>query len=136
MLRVDTLNQFYSDVVLGEVVASDPAYTCDDVNVTWATGMTAGAFVKADGTWAAKADAATVVGVVVDVRALNLTGELVNGTQYQMAVGKRGLILNNKKLRFSDSAADPTADAAQATANAVLEGNGCKVTSRLVGFKP
>jgi len=136
MLRVDALNQFYSDLVLGEVVATDPSYCCDDVNVTWSTGMTAGALVKADGTWAAKADAAAVVGVVVDVRALNLTGDLTNATQYQMAVGKRGLILNKKLLRFSDSAQDPTTDAAQATAIGVLEGNGCKVTSRLVGFRP
>lgn len=133
MLRVDALNQFYSDLVLGEVLSTDPSYTCDDVNVTWVTGMSAGAMIKADGTWAAKADAADVVGVVVDVRALNLTGSLVNSTQYQMAVGKRGLILNKNLLRFSDSQSNPTSDAEQATAVAVLEGLGNKITARVVG---
>lgn len=126
MNRVESLTQFYSDLVLGEVLATDPAYNCDDVTVTWATGMTAGALIKADGTWAAIADAALVVGVVTDVRAMNLTGELVNGTQYVMAVGKRGLILNKTLLKFSDGNIN-------AAAQAILEGNGNKVTDRVIG---
>ncbi|WAW11430.1 hypothetical protein vBAcePPAc_0053 [Aeromonas phage vB_AceP_PAc] len=126
MNRVESLTQFYSDVVLGEVLATDPAYNCDDVTVTWATGMAPGALVKADGTWAATADAALVVGVVTDVRAQNLTGELVNGSQYVMAVGKRGLILNKTLLKFSDGAIN-------AAAQAVLEGTGNKVTNRVIG---
>ena len=126
MNRVESLTQFYSDVVLGEVLATDPAYNCDDVTVTWATGMAPGALVKVDGTWAATADAALVAGVVTDVRAQNLTGELVNGSQYVMAVGKRGLILNKTLLKFSDGAIN-------AAAQAVLEGNGNKVTNRVIG---
>lgn len=126
MNRVESLTQFYSDLVLGEVLATDPAYNCDDVTVTWATGMTAGALIKADGTWAAIADAALVVGVVTDVRAMNLTGELVNGTQYVMAVGKRGLILNKTLLKFSDGNINTAAQA-------ILEGNGNKVTDRVIG---
>lgn len=126
MNRVDSLTQFYSDVVLGEVLATDPAYNCDDVTVTWATAMKPGALLKADGTWAAIADAATVVGVLVDVRALNLTGELVNGQTYKMAVGKRGLILNKNLLKFSDGNIN-------AAAQAVLEGFANKVTDRVIG---
>jgi hypothetical protein len=126
MQRVDTLNQFYSDVVLGEVLATDPAYTCDDMTVTWTTAMKPGALIKADGTWAAAADVAQVVGVVVDVRALNLTGELTNGSTYKMAVGKRGLILNKNLLKFSDAAIN-------AAGVTLLEGKGNKVTDRVVG---
>lgn len=126
MNRVDSLTQFYSDVVLGEVLATDPAYNCDDVTVTWATGMTAGALLKADGTWAATADAALVVGVLTDVRALNLEGALVNGQTYKMAVGKRGLILNKNLLKFSDGNIN-------AAAQAALEGFANKVTDRVIG---
>lgn len=126
MNRVDSLTQFYSDVVLGEVLATDPAYNCDDVTVTYAAGMTAGALLKADGTWAATADAGVAVGVLVDVRALNLTGELVAGQTYKMAVGKRGLILNKNLLKFSDG---PINDAAIA----ILETRANKVTDRVIG---
>lgn len=126
MNRVDSLTQFYSDVVLGEVLATDPAYNCDDVTVTWVTGMTAGALLKADGTWAATADAALVVGVLTDVRALNLEGALVNGQTYKMAVGKRGLILNKNLLKFSDGNIN-------AAAQAALEGFANKVTDRVIG---
>lgn len=126
MNRVESLTQFYSDVVLGEVLATDPSYNCDDMTVTWVTAMKPGALVKADGTWAAIADAANVVGVVVDVRAQNLTGDLVNSSPYVMAVGKRGLILNKTLLKFSDGAIN-------AAAQAVLEGNGNKVTDRVIG---
>ncbi len=126
MQRVDTLTQFYSDLVLGEVLATDPAFNCDDMTVTWATAMKPGALIKADGTWAAAADVANVVGVVVDVRALNLTGELNTGSTYKMAVGKRGLILNKNLLKFSDAAIN-------ADGVALLEGKGNKVTDRVVG---
>jgi hypothetical protein len=126
MNRVESLTQFYSDVVLGEVLATDPAYNCDDVTVTWVTGMAPGALIKADGTWAAIADAASVTGVVTDVRAQNLTGELVTGSKYVMAVGKRGLILNKTLLKFSDGAIN-------AAAQAALEDKGNKVTDRVVG---
>lgn len=126
MNRVDTVNQFYSDVVLGEVLATDPAYNCDDVTVTWAANMTAGALLKADGTWAATDDAANVAGVLVDVRALNLTGELVAGQTYKMAVGKRGLILNKNLLKYSDGNID-------AAGVAVLEDKANKVTDRVIG---
>ena len=126
MNRVDSVNQFYSDVVLGEVLATDPAYNCDDMTVTWAANMKPGALIKADGTWAAIADAANVVGVVVDVRAQNLTGELVATQTYKMAVGKRGLILNKNLLKFSDGAIN-------AAAVAVLEAKANKITDRVVG---
>lgn len=126
MNRVDSLTQFYSDVVLGEVLATDPAYNCDDVTITWAAGMTAGALVKADGTWAATADAGTVVGVLTDVRALNLEGALVAGQTYKMAVGKRGLILNKNLLKFSDGAINDLAVS-------ILETRANKVTDRVVG---
>lgn len=126
MQRIDSINQFYSDLVLGEVVATNPAYNCDDVTVTWVAGMKPGALIKADGTWAATADAGTVVGVVVDVKALNLTGELVAGQQYKMAVGKRGLILNKNLLKLSDGPANDLAIS-------ILESRAIKVTDRVIG---
>lgn len=126
MQRIDAINQFYSDLVLGEVVATNPAFNCDEMTVTWVTGMKPGALIKADGTWAAAADAASVVGVVVDVKALNLTGELVTTTTYKMAVGKRGLILNKNLLKFSDAAIN-------AAGIAALEAKAIKVTDRVIG---
>lgn len=126
MQRIDAINQFYSDLVLGEVVATNPAFNCDEMTVTWVTAMKPGALIKADGTWAAAADVADVVGVVVDVKALNLTGELTTGSTYKMAVGKRGLILNKNLLKFSDTAIN-------AAGVALLEDKAIKVTDRVIG---
>lgn len=125
MNRVETLTQFYSDVVLGQVNASDAGYAFEEMTVTYAANMAAGAIVKSDGTWAAAADAANAYGVVVDRRANNYLGDLVAGTTYKLVVARRGVTLNKSLLKYSDAAIN----AAGVTA---LEAKGIKVTDKVV----
>ena len=126
MNRLESISQFYSDLVLGSVVSSDLGYSVEEVSVTWAANMAAGALLKADGTWAAIADAATVSSVLIDARVTREAQDFVVGTVYKLVVAKRALTLNKSLLKFSDG----FIDAAGVTA---LEAKGIKVTDKVVG---
>ncbi|ULG01448.1 hypothetical protein phiA019_0102 [Aeromonas phage phiA019] len=126
MNRLESISQFYSDLVLGVVEASDIGYSVEEVSVTWAASMAAGALLKADGTWAAIADAASVASVLIDARVTREAQDFVVGTQYKLVVAKRALTLNKNLLKFSDGAIN----AAGVTA---LEAKGIKVTDKVVG---
>lgn len=126
MNRLESITQFYSDLVLGTVVASDLGYSVEEVSVTWAANMAAGSLLKADGTWAAIADAATVSSVLIDARVTREAQDFVVGTVYKLVVAKRALTLNKNLLKFSDGAIN----AAGVTA---LEAKGIKVTDKVVG---
>lgn len=100
------LKQFVSDVLLGQVNASDAGYNFEQGTVTWSTGMKAGAALKLVAgkyVWAAIADVANVVGVLVDQGATDgLDGDKVDATDYEMIVAKRGCTINKNTLTLSD----------------------------------
>ena len=126
MNRLESISQFYSDLVLGVVEASDIGYSVEEVSVTWADGMAAGALLSAAGVWLAVADAATTASVLIDARVTREAQDFVAGTQYKLVVAKRALTLNKNLLKFSDA----DIDAAGVTA---LEAKGIKVTDKVVG---
>lgn len=126
MNRLESITQFYSDLVLGTVVSSDLGYSVEEVSVTWAANMAPGALLKADGTWAAIADAATVSSVLIDARVTREAQDFVVGTVYKLVVAKRALTLNKNLLKFSDGAINTAGVAA-------LEAKGIKVTDKVVG---
>ena len=127
------LKQFYSDLVLGKVASGDLGYSVNEASVTWATGMNAGALlegsVAAGFTWAPKANAANVTGVLVDVRAIEGYETFTDATAYDFVVAVRGMTLNQNYLKYSDGDID-------AAGIAVLEGLGIKVTDKVVGNQP
>jgi len=126
MNRIESVTQFYSDLVLGKVDSSDLGYSVEEVSVTWADDMTCGALLKADGTWAVAADAADVASVLIDARVLRESQDFVVGTQYKLVVAKRAMTLNKNLLKYSDAAIN----AAGVTA---LEAKGLKITDKVVG---
>lgn len=126
MNRLESVTQFYSDLVLGVVEASNIGYSVEEVSVTWAASMAAGALLKADGTWAAIAEAANVAYVLIDARVTREAQDFVVGTQYKLVVAERALTLNKNLLKFRDGAIN----AAGVTA---LEAKGIKVLDKVVG---
>lgn len=132
---VATLEGDYSDIVLGRVVAfGDTGWNFKEVEVTWAEDtFFAGLLMKADGTAAAVADAASVYGVLVDRKVLPgveqfKNGALVAGEKVPMVLAVRGLTLNQTKLFFADKTT-----AINAAAIAKLEANANQVTAHVVG---
>jgi hypothetical protein len=103
-------------IVLNKVESELPGFTHDTVQVTWTATMKNGSLLVADGTEAAAADAADVVGVIDDLTARNLAGELEVDDVLEVAVAKRGCVFNEDKVVFTDGAIN-------ATAKAALEGN-------------
>ena len=126
MNRLESVTQFYSDLVLGVVEASNIGYSVEEVSVTWAAGMAAGALLKADGTWAAIADAASVAYVLIDARVPREAQDFVVGTQYKLVAAERAMTLNKNLLKFRDGAIN-------AAAVTALEAKGIKVLDKVVG---
>lgn len=126
MNRLESVTQFYSDLVLGVVEASNIGYSVEEVSVTWAASMAPGALLKADGTWAAIADAASVAYVLIDARVTREAQDFVVGTQYKLVAAERAMTLNKNLLKFRDGAIN----AAGVTA---LEAKGIKVLDKVVG---
>lgn len=118
----------YSDIVLGKVDSSDQGYSFLEMEIDYVDGMKAGQLVKADGTLAAVADAADVVGVLLDrdlLPGVTPREDYVVGTTYKFVVGVRGLTLNQFKLFFADGTT-----AINAAAITALEAHGIKVTDK------
>ena len=126
MNRLESVTQFYADLVLGVVEASNIGYSVEEVSVTWAASMAAGALLKADGTGAAIAEAASVAYVLIDARVTREAQDFVVGTQYKLVAAERALTLNKNLLKFRDGAIN----AAGVTA---LEAKGIKVLDKVVG---
>lgn len=119
---------YYSDIVLGKVDSSDQGYSFLEMEITYSEGLKAGMIVKADGTLAATADAASAFGVITDrdlVPAYDAPREFVVGTKYNFVVAVRGLTLNKFKLFFADGTT-----AINAAAIAALEAKGLKITDK------
>jgi len=109
------LNLLEEQVVLGSV-HSDSGFTHDTVEVTYAATLKQGSLLKADGTEAATADAADVVGAVDDLTIRRHADELTVGETYKISVAKRGLILNRSVLKYSDGAINAAGEAALSAA--------------------
>ncbi len=109
------LNLLEEQVVLG-AVHSDSGFTHDTVEVTYAATLKQGSLIKADGTEAAIADAADVVGAVDDLTIRRHSDELTVGDTVAISVAKRGLILNRSVLKYSDGAIDAAGEAALSAA--------------------
>ncbi|AGZ17544.1 head decoration [Escherichia phage 4MG] len=119
---------YYSDIVLGKVDSSDQGYSFLEMEITYAAGLKAGMIVKADGTLAATADAASAFGVITDrdlVPAYSAPRPFVVGQKYNFVVAVRGLTLNKSKLFFADGTT-----AINAAAIAALEAKGLKITDK------
>lgn len=119
---------YYSDIVLGKVDSSDQGYSFLEMEITYSAGLKAGMIVKADGTLAATADAASAFGVITDrdlVPAYTMPRPFVVGEKYKFVVAVRGLTLNKFKLFFADGTT-----AINAAAIAALEAKGLKITDK------
>lgn len=119
---------YYSDIVLGKVDSSDQGYSFLEMEITYSAGLKAGMIVKADGTLAATADAASAFGVITDrdlVPAYSAPRPFVAGQKYNFVVAVRGLTLNKFKLFFADGTT-----AINAAAIAALEAKGLKITDK------
>lgn len=119
---------YYSDIVLGKVDSSDQGYSFLEMEITYSAGLKAGMIVKADGTLAATADAASAFGVITDrdlVPAYSAPRPFVVGQKYNFVVAVRGLTLNKFKLFFADGTT-----AINAAAIAALEAKGLKITDK------
>lgn len=90
--------------------------THDSVTVTVTDTMKQGSLLKADGTEAATADAALVVGVVDDLEFLRKLrggdGQVATGSDVTIAVAKRGVMFNEAALAYTDGAIDAAGKAA------------------------
>lgn len=93
-------------VTLGGVDSTSGGFTHDSVEVTVTDTMKQGSLLKADGTEAATADAADVVGAIDDLMFRRHREELTTGDTVKIAVAKRGLILNETALAYTDGAID------------------------------
>jgi hypothetical protein len=108
---------FKSEIVsLGGVDSTSGGYTHDSVLVTVTATMKQGSLLKADGTEAATAEAATIVGAIDDLTFRRHLDELEVGDEVLAAVAKRGLILNESALVYTDGAIDAAGKAALAAA--------------------
>lgn len=110
------LTQKVSDVLLGQVGASDAGYSFEEVTVTYSTGMEIGAALELDTgkyIWVVALNVANTSAVLIDVRATAGYETLVNGTDYTFVVARRGVTVNKNMLTLADSvvAADITAAA-------------------------
>ncbi len=103
-------------VSLGGVDSTSGGWTHDSVLVTVTETMTQGSLLKADGTEAALADAADVVGAIDDLTFRRHRDELKAGDEVLAAVAKRGLTLNTTALKYTDGAIDAAGKAALAAA--------------------
>lgn len=103
-------------VVLGGVDSTSGGYTHDSVEVTVTATMKQGSLLKADGTEAATADAADVVGAIDDLMFRRHRDELEVSDTVKIAVAKRGLTLNESALAYTDGAIDAAGKAALAAA--------------------
>ncbi|CAH9011336.1 putative decoration protein [Vibrio phage 249E41-1] len=90
----------------------------DSVTVTVTDTMKQGSLLKADGTEAATADAANVVGAIDDLEFLRKLrggdGAVATGDEVTVAVAKRGVMFNEAVLTYSDGAIDAAGKAALA----------------------
>ena len=86
----------------------------DSVEVVVTATMKQGSLLKADGTEAATADAAAVVGVLDDLMFRRHRDELAVDDTILVAVAKRGLVLNEAVLTYTDGAIDAAGKAALA----------------------
>lgn len=126
-MSMELINR-HSDVFLGIVDSTDAGFSFEDMLVTHADGMQAGALIKADGTWAAPADAANIYGVLGDLRYLEpVDSELVVGDQYTARVGVRSLTLNKNLLKYNTGAVIDT------TGIDTLKAKNIKVTDKVYG---
>lgn len=106
MSKILTRGNFYSDVVIRES-KPDIRYCRDLVSVTVETGMDIGALLLADGTWAAKADAANVVQILVDPR----IADAATGAATLAALVRGEAVVGTKYLAFSDGVMTDTESA-------------------------
>lgn len=92
--------------------------THDSVEVTMTATLKQGSLLKADGTEAATADAADVVGVVDDLELLRKQrsgdGVVPVGSKVTIAVAKRGCEFNEAALAYKDGAINAAGKAALA----------------------
>ena len=88
----------------------------DSVEVVVTATMKQGSLLKADGTEAATADAADVVGVLDDLMFRRHREDLAVDDVVLAAVAKRGLVLNETVLAYTDGAIDAAGKAALAAA--------------------
>ena len=97
--------KFNDTIVTVGTVDGVMGYTHDSVEVTVTSSMTQGSLLKADGTEAAIADAADVVGAIDDLEFLRKVrsgdGQVASGSQVTVAVVKRAAILNDKGVKYS-----------------------------------
>lgn len=112
----------YNDtvVVLGKLDLL--GYSHDSVEVTVTDTMQQGSLLKADGSEAAKSEAADVVGAIDDLEFLNKLRSADNtvpvGSKVLISVAKRGCIMNDKVLQYKDgSKIDDAGKAALAPTN-------------------
>lgn len=135
-----TISTFQSDVLLGHVQSSDLGYSFKEVSVLWdatTTGtdgaMAMGAAVYDNAgvfTWAAAANVADVVGVVVDPLAQQYDEPLVDGQQYTMVIAVRGATIAEQAF----SLAGTTTGANKTAAIAAFEAAGANtVSDKLLG---
>ena len=118
----------HSDLFLGIVDSTDAGFSFEDKLVTHAAGMKAGALIKADGTWAAPADAANIYGILGDIRYLEpVDPELVVGQQYTARVGVRSLTAYKNLLKYNTGAVIDTAGIN------TLNAKNIKVTDKVYG---
>lgn len=123
------IKDLLSDIVLGVAVSNDGGWPYGTTaEITYATTIKNGMLIKKDGTLAAVADAADVIGVLADERLVGglcgCDGGLEVGKGYKFAYITRGGTLNKIKLFYSDGTT--AIDAAGITA---LEARGNKVTN-------
>ena len=103
-------------VTLGGVDSTSGGYTHDSVLVTVTATMQQGSLLVADGTEAATADAANVVGAIDDLTFRRHRDELAVGDQVLASVAKRGLTLNETVLKYTDGDIDAAGKTALAAA--------------------
>jgi hypothetical protein len=119
-----TSSDRYTDLVLGQVDATDLGYSFETVNVT-KTATTRIGSLLAGATEIANAAAATANGVIVWVDSYNGLDDFAVGATVPCVVAKRAVTLNQNKLVFTDGAVN-------ATAITALNAFGIKVTSKIV----
>ncbi|MCP3683200.1 MAG: hypothetical protein GY861_10970 [bacterium] len=135
-----TISTFQSDVLLGHVQSSDLGYSFKEVPVLWdatTTGtdgaMAMGAAVYDNSgtfTWAASANVADVVGVIVDPLAQQYDEALVDGQTYTMVIAVRGATIAEQAFTLAGT----TTPTEKATAIAAFEAAGANtVSDKLLG---
>lgn len=93
-------------VVLNELQSELAGFTHDTQQVTWSATMKNGSILDASGAELAVASAADAVMVVNDLVARNLDGELSVGDTLEVAVARRGCVLNEDVCVFTDAGID------------------------------